>query len=43
LTYAQERLRRREGYYALEIQDGRRFDFGTPQDLVNSIARFAAA
>ncbi len=43
LTYAQELLRQRQGYFALEIQDGARFDFGTPQDFVNSIARFAAA
>jgi UTP--glucose-1-phosphate uridylyltransferase len=43
LTYAQERLRQREGYYALEILDGARFDFGTPQDYVHSISRFAAA
>ncbi len=42
LTYAQEHLRQRQGYYALEIRDGTRFDFGTPQDYVNSIARFAA-
>ena len=42
LTYAQELLRQRQGYFALEIQDGTRFDFGTPQDFVNSIARFAA-
>ena len=43
LTYAQELLRQRQGYFALEIRDGTRFDFGTPQDFVNSIARFAAA
>ena len=43
LTYAQELLRQRQGYFALEIQDGTRFDFGTPQDFVNSIPRFAAA
>ena len=42
LTYAQELLRQRQGYFALEIRDGTRFDFGTPQDFVNSIARFAA-
>ncbi|HEX9017687.1 MAG TPA: sugar phosphate nucleotidyltransferase [Anaerolineaceae bacterium] len=42
LTFAQELLRQREGYYALEIRDGRRFDFGTPQDFVRSIAAFAA-
>lgn len=42
LTYAQELLRQREGYFALEVQDGTRFDFGTPQGLVDSIPRFAA-
>ncbi len=43
LTYAQELLRQRQGHFALEIQDGTRFDFGTPQDFANSIPRFAAA
>jgi UTP--glucose-1-phosphate uridylyltransferase len=43
LTYAQELLRQRQGYLALEIQDGTRFDFGTPQDFVYSIPRFASA
>jgi len=38
LTYAQELQRQREGYFALEIEDGRRFDFGTPQDYITSIA-----
>jgi UTP--glucose-1-phosphate uridylyltransferase len=42
LTYAQELQRQREGYCALEISDGKRFDFGTPQDYVRSIAEFAA-
>ena len=42
LTYAQELLRQREGYYALVIQDGQRFDFGTPQDFVKSVGKFAA-
>lgn len=42
LTYAQELLRQRQGYFALEIQDGTRFDFGTPQGFVDSISRFAA-
>jgi UTP--glucose-1-phosphate uridylyltransferase len=42
LTYAQELLRQREGYCALEIRDGRRFDFGVPQDFVKSVAEFAA-
>ena len=43
LTYAQELLRQREGYFALEMQGGRRFDFGTPQDYVQSVAAFAQA
>jgi UTP--glucose-1-phosphate uridylyltransferase len=43
LTYAQELQRQREGYFALEITDGKRFDFGTPQDLVRSVTEFAAA
>lgn len=42
LTHAQELLRQSEGYYALEIQDGQRFDFGTPQDFVKSVGEFAA-
>jgi UTP--glucose-1-phosphate uridylyltransferase len=40
LTYAQELQRQREGYYALEI-DGKRFDFGVPQDFVKSVAEFS--
>ncbi len=43
LTYAQELQRQREGYCALEIKDGRRFDFGTPLDYVRSVAEFSAA
>ena len=43
LTYAQELLRQRQGYLALEIRDGVRFDFGTPQDFVRSVAQFAAS
>jgi UTP--glucose-1-phosphate uridylyltransferase len=43
LTYAQELQRQREGYCALEIRDGRRFDFGTPQDYVRSMIEFAVA
>lgn len=43
LTYAQELLRQREGYCALEIKDGKRFDFGVPQDFVKSVAEFALA
>ncbi len=43
LTYAQELQRQREGYCALEIRDGRRFDFGLPQDYLKSMTDFAAA
>ena len=43
LTHAQELLRGREGYCALEIKDGKRFDFGTPQDFVTSVTEFAVA
>jgi UTP--glucose-1-phosphate uridylyltransferase len=43
LTYAQELLRQREGYCALEIVDGRRFDFGVPADFVKSVTEFAVA
>jgi UTP--glucose-1-phosphate uridylyltransferase len=43
LTYAQELQRQREGYYALEMTGGKRFDFGTPQGFVTSVAEFAAA
>jgi len=42
LTHAQELQRQREGYCALEIRDGRRFDFGLPMDFVKSVAEFAA-
>ncbi len=42
LTYAQELQRQREGYYALEIKDGQRFDFGTPADFVKSVTEFAS-
>ena len=41
LTYAQELLRQREGYCALEMRDGKRFDFGVPEDFVKSVAEFA--
>jgi UTP--glucose-1-phosphate uridylyltransferase len=41
LTDAQELQRQREDYWALEINDGKRFDFGTPQDFVKSVAEFA--
>ncbi len=40
LTYAQELQRQREGYFALEVSDGKRFDFGTPQDFIKSVVEF---
>jgi UTP--glucose-1-phosphate uridylyltransferase len=40
LTYSQEMQRQREGYYALEMKDGKRFDFGIPQDFVKSVTEF---
>jgi UTP--glucose-1-phosphate uridylyltransferase len=43
LTYSQELQRQREGYCALEKKDGRRFDFGSPQDFVKSVTEFAVA
>lgn len=43
LTYAQELQRQREGYWALEIKNGKRFDFGAPQDLLKSTTDFAVA
>ena len=43
LTYAQELQRQREGYCALEMRDGKRFNFGTPQDFVTSVTEFAVA
>jgi UTP--glucose-1-phosphate uridylyltransferase len=43
LTYAQELQRQREGYCALEMLKGRRFDFGVPKDFVRSVAEFAQA
>jgi UTP--glucose-1-phosphate uridylyltransferase len=42
LTYAQELQRQREGYCALVIEDGQRFDFGTAQNFADSVARYAA-
>jgi UTP--glucose-1-phosphate uridylyltransferase len=41
LTYAQELQRQREGYRALEIKDGKRFDFGNPRDFIKSATEFA--
>jgi UTP--glucose-1-phosphate uridylyltransferase len=42
LTHAQELQRQREGYFALEITDGKRYDFGTPQGFVKSVTEFAS-
>ena len=41
LTRAQELQREREGYLALEMTAAERFDFGTPADYLESLARFA--
>ena len=41
LTRAQELQREAEGYAALEIVDGRRYDFGVPADFLRSLAEFA--
>jgi len=43
LTYAQELQRQREGYCALEMRNGRRFDFGVPEDYIKSVTAFAVA
>lgn len=40
LTRAQEIQRQREGYLAVELDDVERFDFGTPDDFVKSLAAF---
>ena len=40
LTRAQELQRAQEGYLALEMTAAERFDFGTPEDYVASLARF---
>jgi len=40
LTRAQEVLRQREGYLAIEVNDAARFDFGTPDDFVRSLHAF---
>jgi UTP--glucose-1-phosphate uridylyltransferase len=37
LTRAQELQRQAEGYLALEIRGGRRFDFGVPDDFVRAV------
>lgn len=41
LTRAQEIQRSREGYLAVEITHGRRYDFGIPADFLASVAAFA--
>ena len=41
LTYSQELQRQRDGYYALEMKDGKRFDFGMPLDFVRNVTEFA--
>ena len=40
LTRAQEIQRQREGYLALEMTEAKRFDFGVPEDFVQSIQAF---
>jgi UTP--glucose-1-phosphate uridylyltransferase len=40
LTRAQELLRQREGYLAVELTQATRFDFGTPDDFVESVHAF---
>lgn len=40
LTRAQELQRQAEGYLALEITRGRRFDFGVPDDFVQALQAF---
>lgn len=40
LTRAQEIQRQREGYFALEMTDAERFDFGVPDDFVASLQAF---
>ena len=41
LTRAQEIQRQQDGYLALEMTSARRFDFGTPADLLVALADFA--
>lgn len=43
LTRAQEMQRRQEGYLAWEMTTAERFDFGTPDDYVESLVRFRQA
>jgi UTP--glucose-1-phosphate uridylyltransferase len=40
LTRAQEILRQRHGYLALEMTGAQRFDFGVPDDFVASVQAF---
>jgi len=40
LTRAQEMLRQREGYLALEMIGAKRFDFGVPDDFIQSVQAF---
>jgi UTP--glucose-1-phosphate uridylyltransferase len=40
LTRAQEIQRQREGYLALELSGAQRFDFGIPDDYVQSLQDF---
>lgn len=40
LTRAQELQRQAEGYLALEITRGKRFDFGVPDDFVRAVQEF---
>jgi UTP--glucose-1-phosphate uridylyltransferase len=40
LTRAQELQRQAEGYLALEIKNGKRFDFGVPDDFVRAVQEF---
>mgnify|MGYP002400712818 FL=1 len=40
LTRAQELQRQAEGYLALEVTGGRRFDFGIPDDFVRALQEF---
>ena len=41
LTRAQEMQRSREGYLAYEMTAARRYDFGAPQDFLDSLSAFA--
>ncbi len=41
LTRAQEIQRSREGYLAFEMTDARRYDFGTPREMIASLSSFA--